>query len=587
MGAPAKPLLIESRRSVMAEQALLGALLLDCSSFTRVAEIITSADLSRHDHRLIFSAVAALYKKSTPADVATVAELLETRGNLNAAGGYSYLLSLANNTPGTANITAYADIVREHSLRNALATLGKEITNESTSAKNVAEVLARIEKDLAQVQARQTNRHTSDGLTLIKGSELRPEPIRWLWNEWLARGKLHILAGSPGTGKTTIATALAATVTAAGRWPDGSRCEAGNVVIWSGEDDPKDTLLPRLLAQGADPNRVFFVGDVSSNGKKRPFDPAKDFSELLAVTERIGGVRLLLVDPVVNAVTGDGHKNTDVRRALQPLVDLCTLLDVAALGITHFTKGTAGREPIERVTGSIAFGALARLVFVTAKTSNDGEQETRLLARAKSNIGPDGGGFYYEIRQRELRDHPGVFASSVLWGDVVEGSARELLGEIETLDNGGRRSELDAATEWLSELLSKGPMPTRDIKQHATDAGISWATIRRAQAALRIEPSKTDFGGGWEWALPRPASNHTDQGAHHEYMSTFADDEHLGENPVMAPTAQDAHMGILGTSEHLRVSQELIPQGAQDAHSMKEEPVEDPEPDDSMEEIDL
>ncbi|MBE0629709.1 MAG: AAA family ATPase, partial [Burkholderia vietnamiensis] len=100
---------------------------------------------------------------------------------------------------------------------------------------------------------------------------------------------LHILAGAPGQGKTTINLAFAATVTVGGRWPDGTRCEAGNVLIWSGEDDPADTLLPRLLAMGADPGRVFFVTATRVDGEVVPFDPARDMVQLTAEAERIGG----------------------------------------------------------------------------------------------------------------------------------------------------------------------------------------------------------------------------------------------------------------------------------------------------------
>ena len=267
----------------------------------------------------------------------------------------------------------------------------------------------------------------SSGITLIRGCDLHPEPIRWLWNGWLAKGKLHILAGAPGTGKTTIALALAATVTLGGRWPDGTRCEPGNVLIWSGEDDPADTLLPRLLLQKADPHRVYFVGDARIGSVSRSFDPARDMQALLVEAEKVGNVHLLIVDPVVNAVSGDSHKNTEVRRSLQPLVDLATKLDVAALGISHFSKGSAGKDPTERVTGSLAFGALARVVMAAAKTETEGGEEQRLFARAKSNIGPDGGGFSYTIEQATLPDNPDIEASRVLWGKPLEGSARDLL----------------------------------------------------------------------------------------------------------------------------------------------------------------
>ncbi|PPU91324.1 AAA family ATPase [Xanthomonas albilineans] len=125
---------------------------------------------------------------------------------------------------------------------------------------------------------------------------------------------------------------------------------------------------------------------------------------------------LLVIDRIVSAVAGDSHKNAEVRCGLQPLVDLARNQGCALLGITHFTKGMACREPVERITGSLAFGALARLVMVTAITqARDGEVAKRFLALAKSNIGPDGGGYVYDLQQMELHDFQGIIASSVRW----------------------------------------------------------------------------------------------------------------------------------------------------------------------------
>ena len=84
---------------------------------------------------------------------------------------------------------------------------------------------------------RNAPRPSPDGVVLINGSTLTPQAVRWLWEYWLALGKLHILAGAPGQGKTTIALAAMATVTIGGRWPDGTRCAPGNVLMWTGEDD--------------------------------------------------------------------------------------------------------------------------------------------------------------------------------------------------------------------------------------------------------------------------------------------------------------------------------------------------------------
>jgi putative DNA primase/helicase len=342
-------------------------------------------------------------------------------------------------------------------------------------------------------------------VSLIRASDLTPEPVNWLWDGWLAAGKFHVLAGAPGTGKTTISMALAATVTIGGRWPDGTRSITGNVVIWSGEDDPADTLIPRLAKSGADLDRVYFIDGVREGNEKRSFDPAKDFEPLQRQLAEIGGVKLLLVDPVVSAVAGDSHKNAEVRRSLQPLVDLAEAMDCALLGITHFSKGTGGREPVERLTGSLAFGALARVVHVAAKHQEQGEdgRTVRLFCRAKSNIGPDDGGFEYDLHQAELDTHPGIFASSVQWGNAVEGAARELLAAADATDDDGEGIALSSVTRFLSDLLSDGSMRASDVFRDAEGAGYSKRSIQRAADKLKVIRQKEGMKGGWIWTLPK------------------------------------------------------------------------------------
>ena len=336
-------------------------------------------------------------------------------------------------------------------------------------------------------------------VSILHGDTITPEPIRWTWRDWLARGKLHVLAGTAGTGKTTLALALAATITTGGRWPDGTRAEAGDALIWSGEDDPADTLVPRLLAMGANLARVHFVGSVNDARGLRAFDPAADVPLLSARFADCGNVALLIVDPIVSAVSGDSHKNTEVRRNLQPLVDLAALRDCALIGITHYSKGTAGRDPLERVTGSLAFGALARIVLGTAKPTEAGEP--RRLVRAKSNIGPDGAGFEYDLEQVEVPARPGLFASRVLWGSAIEGTARDLLAAVETEpDEAG--SETDDAAAWLRDRLTGAAVPVVDLKKEAERNGFGWRTVQRARTRAGAVYRREGFGKGssviWE-----------------------------------------------------------------------------------------
>lgn len=383
------------------------------------------------------------------------------------------------------------------------------------------------------------------GPRLIRCSHVIPEPISWLWRGWLARGKLHIIAGQPGVGKSTIALKMAATVSSGRRWPDGSAATAGNVVIWSGEDDPTDTLAPRLVAAGADQSRVYFVGDVPHGPGARPFDPAKDMGALRAVIEQAGGASLVIIDPIVSATEGDSHKNGETRRGLQPVVDLAANLDAAVLGVTHFTKGSEGRSPIDRVTGSLAFGALARVVMVAAKDkdADDGKPAPRALLRAKSNIGPDDGGFHYELQNRPLHEHPDIVASVVAWRGPIEGSARDFLAGAEAKPKESDAEKVTAlreAQDWLADFLKDGARLEKDIKDAAHGPSISYRTLVRAKKALGVKSRKTTLGWLWGFTFAadqdRQTENQDCQSSRHGILGTLGI---LDPSPEGKPENQD------------------------------------------------
>lgn len=359
-----------------------------------------------------------------------------------------------------------------------------------------------------KAQLKQVTKPPESGVKIINMETIKMTKIDWLWPGWLAGGKLHILAGQAGTGKTTIALDMAATISNAGAWPDGSTADRGSVLIWSGEDDMADSIKPRLAASNADMTRIKAIGYVTDKDGQRAFDPASDIADLLDKARHIPDLKLIIVDPIVSAIAGDSHKNAEVRRGLQPLVDMAEEIGAAIIGITHFTKGTQGGNPLERVTGSLAFGALARVVMCTAKGTEEGQ--SRRLVRTKSNIGPDGGGFEYDLTRQDVGG--GIEGQTVLWGNALDGTAMTLLSEIE---NGPvEKSATEEATEWLEELLQDGPLTSKEIKTIASDSGYTWRTIQRVQSkGDKVVTKKTGFGKDIKviWSLENPAL-HTRQG---------------------------------------------------------------------------
>jgi putative DNA primase/helicase len=340
---------------------------------------------------------------------------------------------------------------------------------------------------------------------LVGLEDLKMEPVEWLWNGWLARGAIHLIAGAPEAGKTTIALALAAIKSSGSRWPDGTRAEPGNILIWTGEDDPAQTIKPRLVQMGADAKKISIVkGARDESGRLRPFLPSTDLPGLaFAAKEVPGGVDMVIIDPIVSVIGGkvDNGNNAGHREKLQPLVDLGEELKCAVIGITHFTKGTAGKDPVERVTGSLAFGAVARVVLVATK-NRDPEPE-RMLIMAKNNLAPNAGGFGYAIVGAPLLERPDIVASRIAWGDQFEGSARELLADAE--DNGKREPKESNSTEaqsFLRAALATGERKQPELAEEGNKVGLSSDRLFRASKALGVVKRKDGLGGGWMWRLP-------------------------------------------------------------------------------------
>ena len=351
-----------------------------------------------------------------------------------------------------------------------------------------------------QGRATMTSSNQTRSVILTRGIEIKEKAIRWLWKGFLPKGKLTILAGDAGTGKSTLAFNLAATVTTGGAWADGSRCtQPGNVLIWSSEDDPADTIKPRLVAAGADPERYGVIdGTMDANRERMSFDPSRDIESLRQAIHAIGGVSLLIIDPIISAVAGDMHRANDVRRSLQPVVDFAQEFDCAVLGITHFAKDGKGKSALHRVVGSQAFAAFARMVLNTVK---DYETKQCSMTRAKSNISVDGGGFQYTVHPVTLIGTD-IETTVLQWGEAETGSASEILKRAETPDEDNSGSKLQVARRFLESELANGQIRSaKELMGLAKQQNISEKTLRRAQLELNIRAEKNGYAGGWTWQL--------------------------------------------------------------------------------------
>ncbi|MDA1054622.1 MAG: AAA family ATPase [Planctomycetota bacterium] len=330
--------------------------------------------------------------------------------------------------------------------------------------------------------------------SVVRLSDVTPEVIRWLWPGRIPLGKLTLIVGDPGTGKSTMTVDLAARVSAGKPWPDSPNDDnaAGDVLLLGTEDGLADTIRPRLDAAGGNPTRVSALNEVYSLDVHLP--------KLELAIRQCDNPRLLVIDPI-SAFLGniDSHKNADVRRVLEPLAQLADRYRVAIVLVHHMNK-SAGISALYRASGSLAFTAAVRMQWLVGADPNDAGR--RLVLPVKSNVVKVSTGLAYRIQSDDAR--------AVGWleweAKPVEISADEVLG-VTSHEETERRDALDDATAWLSELLDDGPVFVDELQKLAKANGHSQSTLRRAKKRLGAEARKQGNGRGAKWFWTMPAAD--------------------------------------------------------------------------------
>jgi RecA-family ATPase len=352
-----------------------------------------------------------------------------------------------------------------------------------------------------------------------RASELEPEKLVWVWPGRIPEGKLVLLGGPPGLGKSQLTAFMSATVSNGGYWPCGEGSTlAGDVIFMSAEDGVQDTIIPRLMSAGADRERVHIVSSATKpdgTGRKT-FSLKTDVDLLEEMAKKIGSVRLIIVDPISAYMGGsDGNGNVETREVLEPLADMANRLRIAVVAVTHLNKGGGGgnQSALNRFAGSIAFVAAARAAFAVIEDPEDDER--RLLLQAKNNLGKPCKGLAFRLEQRLIQDD--IVSSNVMFeGEHVSQSIDEALTASESRGGNKRQtSSKEDVTEFLTEILANGPVDVLEVEAQARAATLladdkrlrQNKAFRDAREALGVLATREGFGPGARYVLSLPGTS--------------------------------------------------------------------------------
>jgi hypothetical protein len=346
-----------------------------------------------------------------------------------------------------------------------------------------------------------------------RASDLQPEKLVWVWPGRIPEGKLVLLGGPPGLGKSQLTAFMSATVSNGSDWPCGEGSTiAGDVIFMSAEDGIQDTIIPRLIAAGANTERVHIVASATKpdgTGRKT-FSLKTDVDLLEELARKIGTVRLIIVDPISAYMGGsDGNGNVETREVLEPLAEMANRLRIAVVAVTHLNKGGAGgnQSALNRFAGSIAFVAAARAAFAVIEDPEDDER--RLLLQAKNNLGKACKGLAFRLEQRLIQDD--IVSSNVMFeGEYVSQSIDEALTASESRGGSkGQTSSKEDVAEFLTEILAGGPVDVLEVESQARAAGLlaqdkglrQNKAFRDARESLGIVATREGFGRGARYVL--------------------------------------------------------------------------------------
>jgi hypothetical protein len=378
-----------------------------------------------------------------------------------------------------------------------------ELAHKVTSARKhgnyhnlLSELPSMLPKTLNVPSNGQTGKHVpvANCVTL---AAVETKPVEWLWPGWIPLGKMAMLDGDPDLGKSTLLLDLAARVSTNAAMPDGSVGTPGGVLLLSAEDDPEDTIKPRLLAAGADLTKIHIITAIDGHPPTLPRD-------LPAIEARMieHHIRLLLIDPLIAYLAGDACSDQDVRKALHPIAMTLGRRACSALSLRHLNKG-GGTKAMYRGGGSIGIIGAARAGMLVAQDPDD--PKGRVLAQTKHNLAAGRPSLRYTL---EWVDQ--LQACRLVWRPAPSPySADDLLHVAQGQDPEGKTAK-EEAKAFLKQFLADGPKPATAVYEQGKKIKLGESTLRKAKAELGVLSTADKQEGqytGWVWSLPEGTGN--------------------------------------------------------------------------------
>lgn len=347
-------------------------------------------------------------------------------------------------------------------------------------------------------------------LPIKPASSIPAEQRKWLYPDWIAEGELTLVAGAPCTGKTALACALSAGVTRGSEFllhPSLKSTGSGHVIFMSTEDSIPRTLKPRLVAAGADMEKVHFIDNRFKLENETPFSISspRDAMRLRGWSENMGNnLGLIVIDPIYSAIDGDPNNYFKAREAYEGLAELAKRLSCAILGIAHTVRNPRDKDLLARISGPLAVHQVPRSIILMNKIerAQDESGGTHIFIHAKNNDGKMRDGYEYRILGTEaLIDDNKFGALKIEITKEIFGEPLDLLKSSEGSST-KKVSKTDLAKDLLLDILKDGPLSRVEIEETCKDAGVAKGTLLLAKSLLSIVTTKRKGDGRSVWSLP-------------------------------------------------------------------------------------